>query len=60
MRDLYLELVEGKPQNNDIPYLRFHPTLPFAARPEEAEERFLAVYLSVMQAADKALHSGAS
>ena len=43
------------------PYLRFHPTLPYAARPDDvpepegAEKRFIAVYLSVMRAADDAL-----
>jgi len=43
------------------PYLRFHPTLPYAARaeavsdPAAAEERFIAVYLSVMAAAREAL-----
>jgi tetratricopeptide (TPR) repeat protein len=36
-----------------VPFLRFHPTLPYAARPrdvadvEAAEQRFVAVYLSV-------------
>jgi tetratricopeptide (TPR) repeat protein len=45
----------------NTPYLRFHPTLPHAARPEivpnaeEAEQRFLAVYLAVMGMVDKAL-----
>jgi tetratricopeptide (TPR) repeat protein len=43
------------------PYLRFHPTLPHAARPgdvpnpEAAEQRFIEVYLAVMQMADQAL-----
>jgi len=43
------------------PYVRFHPTLPYAARREEmadpvgAEERFIAVYLAVMRMADEAL-----
>ena len=43
------------------PYVRFHPTLPYAARreevpdPEGAEERFIGVYLAVMKAADEAL-----
>jgi len=43
-------------------YVRFHPTLPYAARreevpdPERAEERFVAVYLAVMRMADEALH----
>jgi hypothetical protein len=43
------------------PFLRFHPTLPFAARtadvpdPAAAEERFIAVYLAVMRMVDKAL-----
>jgi len=43
------------------PYVRFHPTLPYAARreevpdPEGAEERFVGVYLAVMQMADGAL-----
>jgi len=42
----------------DRPYLRFHPTLAHAARPAGApdlEERFIDVYLAVMQAADGAL-----
>jgi tetratricopeptide (TPR) repeat protein len=55
-----LVAVEESEQFNS-PYLRFHPTLPYAARPgevpnaEEAEQRFLAVYLDVMMMADKAL-----
>jgi tetratricopeptide (TPR) repeat protein len=46
------------------PYLRFHPTLPYAASPndvpdpEAAEGRFIAVYLNVMSAADDALRGG--
>ena len=45
----------------NTPYVRFHPTLPYAARreevpdPEGAEERFIGVYLAVMKAADEAL-----
>lgn len=52
--------VEEWPQFNS-PYLRFHPTLPYAARaeavpdPAAAEQRFIAVYLSVRQAARQAL-----
>ncbi len=48
-------------QINKRPYLRFHPTLPYAARadavpnPDETEQRFIAVYLDVMRIADKAL-----
>jgi len=45
-----------------IPYLRFHPTLPYAARPgdvpgepAEAETRFIQVYLAVRHVADEAL-----
>jgi hypothetical protein len=44
------------------PYLRFHPTLPHAARrgdvanEQEAEERFFAVYRDVRQIAYEALH----
>jgi tetratricopeptide (TPR) repeat protein len=43
------------------PFLRFHPTLPYAARSEDvpsvdaAEQRFLGVYLAVAQEADDAL-----
>lgn len=43
------------------PYLRFHPTLPYAARaddvpkPDETEQRFIGVYLNVTQMAYKAL-----
>jgi tetratricopeptide (TPR) repeat protein len=43
------------------PYLRFHPTLGYAARPEEvpdpeaASQRFIEVYLEVMNMADTAL-----
>jgi tetratricopeptide (TPR) repeat protein len=43
------------------PYLRFHSTLPYAARaaeiadPEAAEQRFLAVYLRVRQMVEEAL-----
>ena len=43
------------------PYLRFHPTLPYAAcreevpDPEAAERAFIATYLEVMQAAHEAL-----
>jgi tetratricopeptide (TPR) repeat protein len=46
------------------PYLHFHPTLPHAARPgdvpnvEEAEQRFIDVYLGVMQMTDWALRGG--
>jgi len=53
--------VEHLPQFN-MPYLRFHPTLPYAARPETvtdpaaAEQRFIAVYQAVMRMADQALH----
>jgi len=53
--------VEEDIQINNRPYLRFHPTLPYAARPndvpepEVAEERFIAVYLSVGKTADDAL-----
>ena len=45
----------------NTPYVRFHPTLPYAARreevpdPEAAEERFIAVYLAVVNMADEAL-----
>jgi tetratricopeptide (TPR) repeat protein len=48
-------------QINKRPYLRFHPTLPYAARADavpnldEAEQRFIAVYLNVMRAANSAL-----
>lgn len=44
-----------------VPFLRFHPTLPYAARRQEvgeveaAEQRFVAVYLAVMQEVDAAL-----
>ena len=43
------------------PFVRFHPTLPYAARADEvpdvdsAEQRFLAVYLAVSQEVDGAL-----
>ncbi|HEY0604301.1 MAG TPA: tetratricopeptide repeat protein, partial [Herpetosiphonaceae bacterium] len=43
------------------PYLRFHPTLPYAASPtdvpdmEAAEQRFIGVYLEVIQVVDNAL-----
>ena len=46
---------------SNTPFLRFHPTLPFAARPTEvpdpeaAEQRFIAVYLAVMRMVDEAL-----
>jgi tetratricopeptide (TPR) repeat protein len=49
------------PEGFNIPYLRFHPTLPYAARPTDlpdldaAEERFIAVYLNVRQIACDAL-----
>jgi hypothetical protein len=45
----------------NTPYLRFHPTLRYAARPEQvgdpaaAGERFLEVYLNVMRLADDLL-----
>ena len=45
----------------NTPYLRFHPTLPFAARAvdvpdaDAAEKRFINVYLDVMRMADEAL-----
>ncbi len=45
----------------DRPYLRFHPTLPYAARPETvtdpaaAEQRFIAIYFGVMRMADDAM-----
>jgi tetratricopeptide (TPR) repeat protein len=49
-------------QMGDRPYLRFHPTLPYAARPEEVpgdpaevKGRFVAVYGAVMGAVDDAL-----
>ena len=44
----------------DRPYLRFHPTLPYAADAarvpdvEEAKQRFVAVYLAVRQAVHSA------
>ncbi len=53
--------VEEIPGFNN-PFLRFHPTLPYAARPDDVadieavEPRFLAVYLSVRHEVDKALH----
>ncbi|MBI3270571.1 MAG: tetratricopeptide repeat protein [Planctomycetes bacterium] len=56
--------VERDIQLNDRPYLRFHPTLAYAAsaaavaNPEEARKRFIEVYLGVMQAVDHAM-SGA-
>ena len=43
------------------PYIHFHPTLPYAARADEvpdvdeAERRFIGVYLAVMGEADRAL-----
>ena len=47
----------------DRPYLRFHPTLPYAAHPSDvpdalsdAKARFIEVYLSVRRAAEDALH----
>jgi tetratricopeptide (TPR) repeat protein len=46
------------------PYLRFHPTLPHAARPgevpnaAEAEQRFIAVYRDVMRMAEEVVHGG--
>lgn len=53
--------VEEVPELNP-PYLRFHPTLAYAARPADvpeelagAEQRFSQVYLGVMRAADEAL-----
>ena len=45
----------------NTPYLRFHPTLRYAARPERVDdpqaagEQFLKVYLDVMRLADKLL-----
>ncbi|MFO1428853.1 MAG: tetratricopeptide repeat protein [Candidatus Competibacteraceae bacterium] len=53
--------VEHLPQFN-TPYLRFHPTLPYAARPETvldpaaAEQRFIAVYGGVKATADQCLY----
>jgi len=52
--------VEQMEQFN-TPYVRFHPTLPYAVRregvadPEGAEGRFIAVYLGVRNTADEAL-----
>jgi tetratricopeptide (TPR) repeat protein len=52
--------VEGVPGFTN-PFLRFHPTLPYAARRQEvgemeaAEQRFVAVYLVVMEEVDAAL-----
>ena len=49
-----------------VPFLRFHPTLPYAARREEvgeveaAERRFLGVYLAAMQEVDGALEGKAA
>lgn len=46
----------------NTPYLRFHPTLPYAASPtavpdaKVAEQRFIAVYLAMMQIVDRALN----
>jgi len=46
----------------DTPYVRFQPTLPYAARAEDVpaveqtEQRFLGVYLAVMRMAYEALH----
>lgn len=48
----------------NVPFLRFHPTLPYAARrqdvgdAEAAERRFVAVYLAVMREVDTALQGG--
>lgn len=48
------------------PFIHFHPTLPFAARASEvpdvddAEQRFLAVYLSVSGETDRALRGEAA
>ena len=45
----------------NAPYLRFHPTLSYAARPHDvpdpasAEKRFIGVYLAVMKLADELL-----
>lgn len=45
----------------NVPFLRFHPTLPYAARRQTvsevdvAEQRFVAVYLAVMREVDAAL-----
>jgi tetratricopeptide (TPR) repeat protein len=45
----------------NVPFLRFHPTLSYAARRQEvgeveaAEQRFIAVYLAVMREVDAAL-----
>jgi hypothetical protein len=50
--------VEDDWQFNKRPYLRFHPTLPYAARAADvpdadaAEQRFIAVYVVVCDAAD--------
>ncbi len=50
----------------NVPFLRFHPTLPYAARREEvgeveeAEQRFVAVYLTVMREVDAALKGRAA
>jgi hypothetical protein len=47
----------------DRPYLRFHPTLPYAAKPgdvsdpDASEKRFIDVYQDVSQLAYDALHS---
>jgi len=52
--------VEELPQFK-TPFIRFHPTLPYAASPidvpdsEAVEERFIATYLRVMAEADEAL-----
>ena len=58
--------VEDDLKVSDRPYIRFHPTLPYAARhgqtsevsetSEVLEERFIDVYLNVRRTADDALH----
>ena len=53
--------IEEDIQINKRPYVRFHPTLPYAAKPtdvpdlEAAEHRFIQVYLSMMRLVDNAL-----
>jgi tetratricopeptide (TPR) repeat protein len=53
--------IENEWQVGDRPYLRFHPTLSYAASadevpdPEAAEERFIRVYLAVRRLADSLL-----
>jgi tetratricopeptide (TPR) repeat protein len=53
--------VEESIQVNNRPYLRFHPTLPYAAQstevpnPEAAQQRFLKVSGTIQQMTDKAL-----